>query len=277
MSEQKSHKYSAVELADTGRWHLVVLISATGVAAWLKYLGDSSSPIELFNVKFDTGGNPLAMLEDAVFDNPRVLDDFSADIIVDTSRSAWLPTSIAELPGENRRLFEALWPEAIQDILVDSAGEETCLFTLMSGLRNFLSRTFPGTKVRSHLSALRSVLFPDKSSCPLALVDLRPDGICDMIAVGNEGLLFAVSRPYDTYLETASFLTNALLLSGGDPEATITTVIPSTPDAFSLAQILTSRCARVEISDIAASCGAPGLPLVAAVMATRRTPSPASE
>ncbi|MDE6637022.1 MAG: hypothetical protein K2K32_02155, partial [Muribaculaceae bacterium] len=96
MSEKIPQSPTRSDILDTGQWHLAVDISKEGFGAWL--LPESSLGLNP-RVIISQAWNPseeglLARIEDAVYDNPTVLDDYSADIIIESDRQLWLPANL---------------------------------------------------------------------------------------------------------------------------------------------------------------------------------------
>lgn len=143
--------------ADTGQWKLIVSVSAHGISAFLKNIYDvETEPVILFKRDWECEPEEiLGNVEAAVYDHPRILDDFATHIIVYTPKSLWIPTAMTDEEEFNENFFTCVYPTAPEDISADFGEEETCLYTLIPGLNSFLQRTLPGCKVTSHLSVLK--------------------------------------------------------------------------------------------------------------------------
>lgn len=157
-------------LADTGQWLLVVEISATGISAVLKNVDYDDTPlVPLFSrVWEDRREDLLSNVEAAVYDNPRMLEDFATHVIINTRRALWVPEDLAPDEDFDENLFTRVYPAESMDICADFGKEEVCLHTLVPGLNAFLQRTLPGSRTSSHLSVLKAAFseFDSHSSRP---------------------------------------------------------------------------------------------------------------
>lgn len=144
-------------LADTGQWLLVVEIHPTGISAILKNVDYEDTPvIPLFDRSWDEDETELLNnVETAVYDNPRMLEDFATRVIIKTDKALWIPADMTEDEEFDERLFTRVYPAASEDIGADFGSEEVCLYTLVPGLNAFLQRTLPGSRITSHLTLLK--------------------------------------------------------------------------------------------------------------------------
>lgn len=184
-----------MDRADTGQWKLVIYISRTSLDAWLRPLNDSLSARHIVSVQWERTGDEAELLhkiESAVYDNPRLLEDYSADIIIESDRTMWLPAEISEDEEKAENIFTSIYNCSAEDMMADRTGEKEMLWWLIPGLPDFLNRTFPGARVLGHQSALVSYL--DRITLPegdLAVLNTRP-GSCDVILL-KSGKLQTVS------------------------------------------------------------------------------------
>ena len=89
---------TVADFADTGQWRLIVEIHTDGMKAMLENtLHDDLEPQILFSTAWDEDADALLRhIENTVYDNPRMLDDFSARILLFDRRTLFIPTHIAE-------------------------------------------------------------------------------------------------------------------------------------------------------------------------------------
>ena len=144
-------------LADTGQWRLTVEISADGIAAVLKNTDyQDADTLLLFRKEWISGSSELLdEVETAVYENPRILEDFATRIILTTPKSLWIPADYTEDEEFDDRFFTSVYPAEPEDISADFGAEEVCLYTLSPGLRSFLQRTLPGSRISSHITVLK--------------------------------------------------------------------------------------------------------------------------
>lgn len=215
----RATRIPAMDFADTGRWHLIVYISGRSVQAWLRPNdGTIEGGAELFRTEWEENGeSPLREIENAVYDNPRVLDDFSADIIIETPRTLWVPEEVADTPGNQERIFTQVWPDDPDEMSVDDEVRgAVCLYQLTPGLKGFLQRTFPGTRISCHQSWLVRHFSKQRGDDPAFLIDIR-DNEADIIAFASGRLTACVTHPWSEVTDILWHIFNILDLNSLDP------------------------------------------------------------
>lgn len=191
-----SSEISAADLADTGLWRMIVNISASSVQAWLKNLADKEMPpVQLFSSRFadDDAAAVLPNIENAVYDNPRVLDDFSADIIIETEKTLWFPNDIAEEDAAVSSLFNQVYTADADDVFRDEFSDCTALYFLCPGLKAFIQRTFPGSRIHSHQGVVFNRYLRETDEGPAIYVDIH-ERLTSFLAFNDNSLLYALSR-----------------------------------------------------------------------------------
>lgn len=145
---------TVADYADTGQWRLIVRIYPSGMTALLENtLHDDVEPQQLFATQWEVGrDNLLHHIENAVYDNPRVLDDFSAKIVLFDRRTLFIPTAyLEEHEGAEEEIYTALYTADPADVIVETDKDLTALSSFAPGLKGFLNRTFPGARVSANL------------------------------------------------------------------------------------------------------------------------------
>ena len=187
---------TAADYADTGQWRLILKIRPTGISAHIENtIHTDLEPQLLFSSDWDADAdNLLGNIENAVYDHPRVLEDFSARIIVYDPHTLFMPTEIAEEEeGSEENVYSTIYENDSDDVIVDVDGDLTAVHCLAKGLKGFLSRTFPGAKVESNLmNKVRSLRINNIGR--KMYVDLR-DKECDYILLDGNRLLSASTHP----------------------------------------------------------------------------------
>lgn len=142
---------------DAGDWKLLITISAEGMNAYMKSKDNTRREImPLFSRTWNVEEKDiLKEIENTVYDNPRILDDFSTELIINTPQSLWLPSVIIEEDDSLDKYFNCVYDCDEEDIMTDSEEEITNGYFLVSGLNSFIRRTLPGCKVYSHLTVLK--------------------------------------------------------------------------------------------------------------------------
>ncbi len=145
------------ELYDTGEWHLTVYFSCRRGIAFLRNLADSTIPLRfLLDKTWNAEGIALMReIDKAVYEHPAILDDYSADIIVATSDTLWVPSSLTDDEDALESSYIMIHPDANpSDIISETCDDVTALSIGIPGLRSFLSRTFPGARIHSRQMVL---------------------------------------------------------------------------------------------------------------------------
>lgn len=235
-------------LADTGQWRLFMEISEDSMSAWLKSV-DFQPPqcIAILNEKWDGEFNLLDKIESAVYDNPRLLEDFATHIVVTTPYSLWIPGEFAEEEEFDEKFFTSVYPAKEEDIMRDVDGEEICAYTLVPGLNSFLQRTLPGSKISSHLSVLKS-FFPKLSPGVVSgdgylpsknriYVNLRKQW-ADIFLFENDLFLSGSTHKWETVSDVAYFICLIASVYKIDTKSTELFIFGNENDAVSIYEII---------------------------------------
>ncbi len=201
-----------MDRADTGQWRLVIYITRDSLEAWLQPLADRSATRRIASASWERaedGADLLHKIENAVYDHPQLLEDYSADIIIETARTLWVPDSIINNEDRSEEVFTDIYGCEPDDMMSDRLGDKGVLWWMVPGLPAFLSRTFPGARVLSHQCALVSYL--DRLILPegnVAVLNTRP-GSADVILLKDGNLLSVSTQPAGNPEEAIYRLLNA--------------------------------------------------------------------
>lgn len=210
MSEKLSQSGTPSDYLDTGQWHLAVDISRFGLGAWL--LPDESiarPPRTIISKTWQPSEEGLlGRIEETVYDNPTVLDDYSADIVVECDRQLWLPSQLYPADEDCAEVFSEVYGSNMLEVMVNSVGNEKCCFMLIPGLKSFMQRSFPGARIWSQQALLKeAALQPhDAYKC---IIDIR-EASFDMILLHRGDLLSASTHQWKTDADIAYMLLNIL-------------------------------------------------------------------
>lgn len=180
--------------SDTGEWRLILYISDSGMSAFLKNADNvAQAPRLLFTTSWEKDDNPLLpKIENVVYDNPNLLDDYATEIILQTPRSLLIPTKvIEEEEGAEEKYFAQIYSTEPTDIHTDDLGDATCVYSLTPGLPAFVRRTLPGAKVMCHLSHLIRRFRQETSPSTRIYVDIRNNEADILIFNGNDIIMAA--------------------------------------------------------------------------------------
>ena len=220
MSEQTSPISARADLMDTGQWHLAVDISKHGFGAWL--LPDSNlgrQPRTIIRQAWlPEEEGLLERIEDIVYDNPTLLDDYSADIIVESDRQLWLPEELYPTDEDCAEAYTSIYGGNMIDVMVNDLKREKCAFMLTPGLRSFMQRSFPGARIWSQQSLLKEAAMHTLDSVKCA-IDVR-ETAADIILLDRGRLLCASTHLWKTETDIIYYLFNILLTYSIEPKDT---------------------------------------------------------
>lgn len=265
---KENSTYTAVRIGDISDWRMIAVISETGMSAWLKNTADPAQEIaELFDVSWDRDPDMLLQnIENAVYDHPQVLDDFSADIVVVAPRSLWVPAQYADADeGELAYLYNNLYPAEEEEIMSEESADALCLFTLVPGLNAFLQRTFPGARIHSHMAVMAKRFRERGADLPCVFVDIR-EGEADFIAFDNRRLLFSATHPWRESTDIEYHLYNLVAVLGLKPEEVQVSLSGLRDIKNSLTAPLRERFPYVMLTMLPSVGAKAGMPLAAALL-----------
>lgn len=216
-----NHPGAAADRTDTGQWRLEARISRTGITAVLHAIDRPGvAPRVLLDTSWpDEGSDLLSRIENAVYDHPQVLDDYSALIVVDTPLVTWVPADVAYDDHRRAEAYTEVYggdPEEVMADEDDSRSRPVALYTLVPGLKGFLGRTFPGARIRcaQAMGVRRLAAECPEGDCAAALIR---DGATDVVVLRDGHLLCAATRPPMPPSDIAYHLLYAATTVGIDP------------------------------------------------------------
>ncbi len=210
MTENTLHPGSRSDFLDTGQWHLAVDISKHGFGAWL--LPDESLGMPP-RIIVHTAWQPsdeglLTRIEDAVYDNPMVLDDYSADIIIESDRQLWLPASLYPTDDDCADAYVSVYGGDILDVMVNDMGSEKCAFMLTPGLKSFMLRSFSGARIWSQQALLKETSQQPHESFK-CMLDIRQSTF-DLILLSRGELMSASTHLWKSEADIGYIILNIL-------------------------------------------------------------------
>lgn len=269
--DNADYKYNALDLSDTGLWKLISVVSTSGMRGWLRHTEQkSAAPIGLFDTQWPVDDTPLLKkIENTVYDNPRMLDDYATEIILTTPRTLIIPSAILdEDEGKVENLYLQIFDVQPDDIFYDRCGDETIVYSLAAGLPAFIRRTIPGARVKNHLSILIDRFRNQSSELHRIYVDIR-EKESDIIAFKGKKLLSASSQIWNATSDIAYNvvrLMKAYTIGKEDAEIRISGI----PDnKTELAEILRKMVDYVVFTPEPAATQSAAMPLAAALEADK--------
>lgn len=205
------YQLTAADFADTGQWRLLLKIGMTGLESFLENtLHPEIEPQPLCKVEWDFNRDMLRKnIEDAVYNNPRLLDDFSTRIILYDPRTLFIPTIIAEeKAGEEEIQYTRVYSAEESDIMSDSDGDITAVWSLAPGVKSFLQRTFAGARITCNL--MEEVRNLRKNNEGISVYAITRTGETDIILLKNKDLLSASTHEWNHHDDIAYLVLNLL-------------------------------------------------------------------
>lgn len=202
---------SAADFADTGQWRLLLNINRTGLEAFLENTLHADLPPQLLcKAHWDLNKDRLREnIEEAVYNNPRLLDDFATRIVIYDTRTLFVPTEIAdEALGNEEELYKKVFDADDADIMSDRDRDITALWSPAPGIKAFLMRTFPGSRITCNL--LNKVRELRKTNSGISLFAFARENEADIILLDGDNLLSASSHEW-SHTDDIAFLTLNLL------------------------------------------------------------------
>ncbi len=145
------------QFADIRRYKLILYISAKEVRGYFVPYDGSTPPRLAVDVHLNCDEKKiLSHIENAVYDNPILLEDYETTLLVVTPELLFFPKDYSE-----DGIYEAMnqvYAAESDDVFIDDDDEETVAYYLAPGLKSFLNRTFPGVSPRHHLSVMKRKL-----------------------------------------------------------------------------------------------------------------------
>lgn len=205
------HTLTAADFADTGQWRLLLNIGVTGLEALLENtLHADLPPQPLCTAKWEFNKDNLRKnIEEAVYNNPRLLDDFATRITLYDPRTLFIPTEVAEeATGTEEELYKKVYTAEDADIMTDFDKDITAAWSMAPGVKSFLMRTFPGARITCNLMELVRNL--RKTNQGSSLYALAREGETDIILL-NDGNLISASTHEWHHVDDIAYLALNLL------------------------------------------------------------------
>lgn len=186
-------------LANPTLYRLILMVSDTGVDVVIKSRIEDNGIIHR-RIDFNPGAEPVAALEEAVYENPLLTADFHAtDVIVDNNRF-FLMSHADATEEETARRIALLWPydrtgieyQAFVSPVED--GRTVMVTAVDRKLAAFLRRTWGNPRVIHRLGiAARYYAFKNKLG-NMGKIHVRlAGGRTDVVALGRDGIMLVNS------------------------------------------------------------------------------------
>lgn len=205
------YNLTAADFADTGQWRLLLQIWPTGLEASLENTIHPELPLQqLCSVEWEINKDRLRQnIEDAVYNNPRLLDDFATRIVLFDPRTLFIPTEIAERKaGSEEELYQEIYTAEESDIMSDTDRDITAVWSLAPGVKSFLMRTFPGARITCNL--MNRVRDLRKSNKELRVYAYARPEQADIIFLDGSNLISASTHEWSHPDDLAYMIMNVI-------------------------------------------------------------------
>lgn len=192
---------------DSGLWKLVISISRREMSVVMKHIEDPGvKPQLMFRIPLEGDDAAiLSQIEKAVYDYPKIMEDYATEIILTTGKAVWVPTDYMDDEEVEAGYLQEIYRCEPEDIHSNSNEEEGCVYTFIPGLLPFLNRTLPGCRIYSHIFILNRELQAKESEAPRVYVAIR-ENEADILAYRNGELLSASTHPWTAIADIAYYI-----------------------------------------------------------------------
>lgn len=232
---------------------LYLLVDAHGIDYFV-YNRDADSRVGHLNIDTDAAPSTLKAIEDTVYDNPFLLDDYrQCRIVVRAPHFSLLPPEYAHRDDDARRAHRATATGADRDIIVAACrdGQPVVAWEMEKDVYHFLQRSFNSPPVVHHLIPLidRCRSLSEIASTRRLYINLHDDHTTDIIALDSEArLTLANSVDTPSAPDAAYFALNTWRLLGYDAQADQLVISGDSKHKSELTELLRKYIAHVDIA-----------------------------
>lgn len=207
------------DIDDVSLWKLYILLSRKGITAVFRNEQTKETITMLHETLSDVDEESLGRIQDIIYENPVLLNDYQTTIILDSNHFIIAPSNQIQNDEDALDVMETVYPNDNADLWADRIGEETIIFLTPEGLQSFINRTFPTAEVKFRLSPAITHFRHSKSmgSGKTMQVNIL-DGEIEIVAFKNSRLLlaniFACKEPADAIY----YILNAWTILGFDSQ-----------------------------------------------------------
>lgn len=259
-------------ITDTAEWHLAVHLGSDSISAFLKNLKDKATPLRLVldaRLKHSED-NFLRQIENTIYDNPYILDDFSSDIIISTGRFCFVPVDLinaSETDAES--VFTTIFPSSDPSgLFYDYSEKVGCIYSPVNGLKDFISRTFPGSRISCEAMVLFEK-FRDYPGGGQRVYLHCGAGNNYTFAFSGKNLLFASRFSGKEISDIAYYILNAMQVYSLDPDTTEVFISSENQHNKGLMDLLRNHIRFVMRTSLPKVYGADAAPLAVSVKMSR--------
>lgn len=208
------------DISDHSRWRLQLTVGDGGVRA--NFYDAAAGRLFTYLEKSwrCDPADSLRKIEDAIYEDPAILDDYTTGILIRPSRMIFVPESrlgVESADEDADALLSLVDASGSRDVWTEPLGcGLTAIFSTPAGVRDFLSRTFPTEDVRLALRPmLDHVLFKEGEPGRRMWVHLD-SGTLDVVAADGGCPVLINTREYHETADAAYYIVHALRAIGFD-------------------------------------------------------------
>lgn len=205
------------DITDHTRWHLQLTVGHSCVRA---NFYDVVSPHAYLHTAAHWQGDPadsLRRIEDTVYDNPAIVDDYTTSILIRPVQMLFVPAESLDTGSEEQAAELADMMDAAEnkDVWLEEALPGImAVYTTPAGLRDFLMRTFPTEDVRlALLPMIRHVASWGSDGGEKVWVHLDADTL-DIVAMSGGRPLLINTREYRGVADAAYYIVSVVRTLG---------------------------------------------------------------
>lgn len=209
------YSFTPADFADTGQWRMIIHIHADGLQAYLENTIHPEAGLQLFCAQsWDSDPAHLKKnIEDTVYSNPRLLDDFATTIILYTQDVLFIPTRIAEADLDSEaNIYNKFYSAEPLDVMSGQVEDITAVWSMGPGIKSFLLRTFPGSRITCNLLEMVKQQLPFSEKTNVCLNTREKE--TDLVVTSNQKLITASTHSFTDKEKTSFLVKNALDLYG---------------------------------------------------------------
>lgn len=198
-------------IADPSVWDLAIRIEADSLKVVLHCKAEQDSLITRTIPLDPAAASHMKAVEDALYDNPLLLDDFrSVTWVSDSDKYVVIPADI-DSADTREKIFRHTFPEFDGHLFEDTAGSDNALIIagIDQGLYHFLKRSYYNLRLIHILSPLSHYFLNSASGYSghnRAMLAHFRQGKIDLVATSGDGLLLANTFIYTDTMDAVYYI-----------------------------------------------------------------------
>lgn len=204
------------DISDHERWRLQLTVGPGGVRA--NYFdAQARRAVQYLDKPLAVDpADALRSIEDIIYDDPALLDDYDTSILIRPTALIFVPTAQIGEEEEAGELLSQVDPTEGKDVWIEPVTDEyTAIYSTPGGVRDFLVRSFPTEDVHLALSALLEHVASTGTGDRKAWVHLDARTLDIVVFAGGRPVLVN-TREYGEAADAAYYIVQSLRALGLD-------------------------------------------------------------